>query len=406
MERHRFERELEYLSGGTAAGLEFESPLASASLFLPPGLKKIDHLHMRKSPIPSAATPGSSLEKLNPEGMNPGFINDKDELIVDSTPGGLDGRAKEIVTKYMSAYKDETKVALVDLSGKKLFSPEYSGWKSTVLTVAASTAKILPIYAAFQLIFDLNQLAKSIKGEKAIIAEFKDRLRKAGIFEGPSFIAEHFTFDQNSAEPFAFSGSLKTHIRDIHASPSGANNAASRVIRAVGFGYMASVVAQSGLWHNRRKGLWLQGDYAGRGWGRSPVGGFSANCNALSLVSFFTLLAQERLVDQASSTGIKTALTGGSWMGSSIASAFPARSVTAAAKVGLLNKCTAWVEKEGKKKCQKSITTTRHEAGLIDIDGGKHRFAITILTTGNASRKTVVEALSKSLAELIVERNP
>jgi hypothetical protein len=169
---------------------------------------------------------------------------------------------------------------------------------------------------------------------------------------------------------------------------------------------MASVIAQSGLWHNRRKGLWLSGDYAGRRWGRTPVGGFSANCNALSLVTFFTLLAQGRLVSQAASNEIKRNLFGGSWMGTSIKNALHPKSVTSYSKVGLLNKCTAWIEKDGKKKCKSSITTTRHEAGVIEIEGGKYRFAIAILTTGATSRKTVVESLSKSLAELIIDRNP
>lgn len=408
MHRLRFEREMEFLAGGSATGLlhERETPPVPASPYIPRGLKALEHFHERKSPIPSATPPAASLGRLTPEGMNPGFVNNSDELIVDGTSSGLDGRLKEIMTKYMPAdYRDGTKVALVDLSGRKLFAPEYAGWKSTVLTVAASTAKVLPIYAAHQLVFDLNQIGKTISGQKEIIKTFNASLRKAGIVDGPVFNDANFRHN-SSTNVFSIGDPLATHLRNIHASPGGANYAASRAIRAVGFGYLASVIAQSGLWHNQRKGLWLRGDYAGSAWTRSPVGGYAANCNALSLVTFFTLLAQGRLVSETASDKIKDVLRGGSWMGSSIKTAMPSKSVTSFTKVGLLNKCTAWTEKDGKKICKSSITTTRHEAGIIEIEGGKYRFAIAILTTGNTSRKTVVEALSKSLAELIIERNP
>ena len=47
--------------------------------------------------------------------MNPGFVNKSDELIVDGTLSGLDGRLKEIMTKYMPAdYRGETKAAVGD----------------------------------------------------------------------------------------------------------------------------------------------------------------------------------------------------------------------------------------------------------------------------------------------------
>ena len=49
---------------------------------------------------------------------------------------------------------DRIRVALVDLSGRKLFKPLFAGYGSTVPMGAASLAKVLALYGAFQLRFD------------------------------------------------------------------------------------------------------------------------------------------------------------------------------------------------------------------------------------------------------------
>lgn len=398
---------------------EFEgAPIDAASPYIPPRLKRVDHFHIRKSPIPSESPTTVQEDQMTPEGMNPGFIDAvKDEIIVDKTAAGLDTRLKALIAGNYGSFKNETKVALVDLTGKKLFAPEYAGWGSTVSVYGASSPKVLAIYSAFQLKCDLTRLAlrEKITSKTALMKTFLERIKKAGISPGPQVNEKNFTFAENGTDPVSvdISETLMAHIKNIH-HPNLSNAAARELIKAVGFGYIGSVTAQAGLWHRNRKGLWLSASCeGGPRWTTSPVGGFGHTCNALSLATFFTLLAQGRLAEERSSERIRSVLRGGSWIEIALLNVYQnqVRSGTIAtvpdievfSKVGLLTKCTAWHEISGKKKCKTSITTTRQDSALVKR--GRFQFVLVVLTQGNASRSNVIERLTVDANKLIEEKN-
>ena len=56
---------------------------------------------------------------------------------------------------------DRVRVALVDLTGDKICKPGYADWGSTIPITGGSTVKIAMVYAAHQLLFDLNELARA-----------------------------------------------------------------------------------------------------------------------------------------------------------------------------------------------------------------------------------------------------
>ncbi|NOT46929.1 MAG: hypothetical protein HOP17_04165 [Acidobacteria bacterium] len=400
---------------------EFEpAPSDSASLFFPPNLKHVDHFHLRKTPIPTDRTPTDVQEdKMTPEGMNPGFVDPaSDEIIVDKTAGGLDTRFKALISQNYGTFKNEIRAALIDLTGKKLYAPDYAGWNSTVAVYGASSPKVLAIYAAFQLKRDLDRLAITgkITSRATLIRTFNERIRKARISPPPDVNETNFTFAENGTDPVSvnISDGLMAHIKNIH-HPDLSNSAARHLIKAVGFGYIGSVTAQAGLWHRNRKGLWLGSSYdGGAGWSSSPVGGFGHNCNALALGTFFTLLAQGRLVEEPSSTQIKSILRGGSWIEIALLNEYQTQvrngsissvpDIEVFSKVGLLTQCTAWEEKGGKRKCKSRIATVRQDSALVKR--GKVLFVLVVLTQGGASRSNVIERLSIDADRLIEEKNP
>ena len=90
------------------------------------------------------------------------------------------------------------------------------------------------------------------------------------------------------------------------------NCPAGTLIAKVGMPFIGSVAWKSGLYHPMRNGLWLRSSYCDKGTWASPVKSpWVHNVTALSAATYFTLLAQGRLVDPASSTDIKNALRGG-----------------------------------------------------------------------------------------------
>jgi hypothetical protein len=85
------------------------------------------------------------------------------------------------------------------------------------------------------------------------------------------------------------------------------NFAVSTVIRDLGFGYIASVLLQTGLFDpNRNGGLWLGRDYWRMAWQGLPVNGQSATAG--SLAAFLVLLMQDRLVSPAASAMMRRML--------------------------------------------------------------------------------------------------
>ena len=304
------------------------------------GLVLADHFQSPKKPHPSI--PGAfvtgPVTKMAAVDLNPGFIDASDNLIVDTSSSGLQTcLQKLIITQFQNHLSnksntapsagDRIRVALVDLTGDKITRPDFAGWGSTAAIYGASVPKILAVYAAHQLRMDLRNLAtsRSISTGKDL-----DKAARAGWKFTSHFpnLAWLFDIGKWSGNPSTldFSAAAQKALQGImHNADAGS------LIIKIGFPYIASVTWQSGLYHPTRGGLWLTSSYGFGGWGGNPVRvAYSANLTALSAATYFTLLAQGRLVDDASSVGIKNSLRHGC-----LTSLFPGGLGAVASKCGI-----------------------------------------------------------------------
>jgi hypothetical protein len=334
----------------------------------PRGLTLLDHFHSPKRPHPTI--PGQfvtgSVAKLDVKDMNPGFIDSNDQLITDTSGDGLQTCLRKLITTQFQNYlgnrlntapsaSDRLRVALVDLTGPKITKPDFAGWGSTIAMYGASAPKILAVYAAHQLRADLRQLAASrniTDGktlEKVALQnwKFKSHLPNlVWLFDIRNWAGHPDTLNFTAAARRTFQGIMH-------------NAEAGELIIKVGFPYIASVTWQSGLYHPSRGGLWLTSSYGKGQWGGNPVRGVhSPNITALSAATYFTLLVQGRLVDDASSNEIKTSLRGGCVTG-----LFPTGLGVVASKCGIwsdyLHDC-ALIVRGGIRYVVAGLTRTRH----------------------------------------------
>jgi hypothetical protein len=283
------------------------------------GLVLLDHMHVPKTPDPAHAGTFKvgSLTGLKTADMNPGFIDAADNLITDMSNSGLQ-RCLElsITTNFQGllslskqtkpAAGDRVRVALVDLTGSKLTKPDFAGWGSTVAAEGRSSSKILALYAAFQLRSDLRELIS--RKSPADGADLEKQAKAEWKAKGLTTLLPNlqWLFNIKSWKPGAtldFSEAANK-INIWYDCP------VAELIVNVGFPYMGSVTWQSGLYHPTRGGLWLRASYCGKATWESPVASpFYANATALSAATFFTLLAQRRLVDDGSSVEIRDKLS-------------------------------------------------------------------------------------------------
>jgi len=317
------------------------------------GLVLLDHVHIPKTPDP--ANPGSfvagSMTKLVVADMNPLFFATDTTMISDTSPTGLQHCLDVLVSSRFSGLlgnrgqtapgtRDRVHIALVDLTGDKLTAPDFAGWGAPVDMYGASVPKILALYAAFQLRCDLRDLAvrnspsDGRQLESAAIAEWKAK----GLTRNLPDLA--WLFDIRKWTPAAsldFTAQTQSTFANImHNCPAGT------LIAKVGLPYIGSVAWQSGLYHPARSGLWLKSGYCVSATWTNPINTpFTHNATALAASTYFTLLAQGRLVDDASSIDIRNALAAGC-----VTSWFPSLPVVAS-KCGIyagnMHDC-AWIE--------------------------------------------------------------
>jgi hypothetical protein len=300
----------------------------------PQNLQLFSHFHTPKS-LPSGKV--GALTRLIPQNMNPGFIDAKDDLIANNLQSCLQKLIATQFSNYLSnksnttpAAGDRLQVAIVDLTGDKINRPEFAGWGSTSPIYGASVPKILALYAAYQLRMDLRQLAASqtISSGKTLeqIALQNWKLTNHSPNLVWLFNIRKWSGDPNTLDFTPAAHNVFKHI--MH------NAAAGELISKVGFPYIASVTWQSGLHHPNRNGLWLTTAYGKGKWSQNPLKGVqSANVTALAVATYFTLLAQGRLVDRPSSQAIRTALWGGCTTG-----LFPEIPGRVASKCGIYSK--------------------------------------------------------------------
>jgi hypothetical protein len=289
----------------------------------PKGLVLLRHFHIPKS------LPGAGRALMNPAGMNPGFVNAADQLVT----GTLHARLQALMVSTYKKRAGKISLALVDLTGKRLFAPDLAGWRSTVASSGASLPKIAPLYAVHQLRFDLQVCADFYKltTKKALVEQIRKEWSQAGLNSSQQpDLDELFKYTEAPPKPVAVEPSdwlVKVSACTIDGD---CNWSASLLIDRVGFGYMGSALWQSGLFHHARGGLWLTTNYGDTCKDCSdfccdvkskvrkatkPVGAppakFGQNATALSAATYFTLMAQGRLADAATSGHIRKALEPG-----------------------------------------------------------------------------------------------
>jgi hypothetical protein len=274
---------------------------------------------------------------------------------------------------------DRLRVALVDLTGDKITKPDFAGWGSTIAMYRASVPKILALYAAFQLRRDLRNLsaAQGITNGRALEQAAIHNWRLSGLTSGfPDLV---WLFDIRSwsgASDLDFTAAAGSVFRDIMKNcPAGA------LIARVGFPYIGSLTWQSGLRHPTRGGLWLPVAFCNKGsWPANPIRISGSNsATALSVATYFTLLAQGRLVDDASSSNIKGFLRNGC-----VTSLFPPVPGVVASKCGI------WSD-------------YLHDCVLIDR--GSVRYVAVGLTRSNRADLAKYTQLFSELDNLIVRNN-
>lgn len=393
-EYDQFINEQRHSSWQTEFARSRSSPSSGAAVACPKGLICFDHPHIPKQA--DQLNPGRFIaaaeSRLIVKNMNPGFIDALDNIVTDRSSTGLQTCLTKLLTTQFQNYlsrdsiqkksasrSDRIRIGLVDLSGTRLTRPDFAGWGSTVAMYGASVPKILALYAAFQLRRDLRNLA-AVKGisagrilESAAISQWKNR----GLRSGFPDLAWLFDIRNKSGNLGALDFSVKAHkvFQGIMH-----NAEAGELIIRVGFPYIASVTWQAGLFHPNRGGLWLTSSYGKGQWGNNPIRGVqSANVTALSAATYFTLLAQGRLVDDASSAEMKTWLRGGC-----ITKNFPQG-------LGLVaSKCGVWSD-------------YWHDCALIIR--GSIRYVVVVLSRTKPSEFPKYTQLIHELDKLIVRNN-
>ncbi|HWS62717.1 MAG TPA: trypsin-like peptidase domain-containing protein, partial [Steroidobacteraceae bacterium] len=319
----------------------------------PKNLVLLDHVHIPKAPDP--AHPGAFITgvptKLTVADLNPLFFAGSGTVILDSTPTGLQHCMDRLISSGFNELLgskgqtgpgagDHVHVALVDLTKGKLTAPEFAAWGAPVDMYGASVPKILALYAACQLRADLRNMialkapADGKQLESLAVAEWKAKGLTVPLpdlewlFDIRNWAAVT-TLDFAAGARAAFA-----HISD--------NCSAGTLIAKVSLPYIGSLAWQSGLLRPTSSGLWLKSAYCGKASWNSPVNTpFTHNATALSAATYFTLLAQGRLVDDASSTDIRNALKHGC-----VTSLFPPLPVVAS-KCGIyggyIHDC-AWIQ--------------------------------------------------------------
>jgi subtilisin family serine protease len=295
--------------------------------------------------------PDAAASLMSRDSMNPGFIKKDDliqfdgkldkaliDLLVDD-PDYKKLLAAQSIAKRWPSGTDRLRVALVDLTGDKICKPGYAGWGSTTRMMGTSAAKIAIAYAAHQLVFDLNQLAQTLR-----LATEADLRKKAddtwSAFTCPPDHAWLVTVDASTSPvTVEMSPELKTHLDQmvIASFPNISTPRATDLILRIGFEYLASVLWQSGLRHPTRGGLWFPNTYqSGKPsaptrpachtgsnpvrWAKNPVPEPGITITALSAATFMTLLAQQRLINASHSVEIESLLRQGcTWVGQAAA---------------------------------------------------------------------------------------
>jgi hypothetical protein len=409
-----------------------------------PGARKpvlFAHSQVSRSCRAAPASPDPAPKKLELEDTNPGFVQKNGTLIEDAVLSKLvfdflKAKFPALLTAQSKASGraspgDQVRIGLADLKGiDKLCAPKIAGFGLTNQMIGGSTSKILIYYAAHQLLFDLKELVRVHR--IPTLPELRQRLKTVwkGMKCEPD-LSWLFTF--RNSPPGGLLGIEMNRFVDIDARacarapapprPSerpahlvgylndivkqcDSTRKASELIMRIGFEYIASLAAQSGLWHPQRSGLWFGSTYCSdilsapvdRNchsktnsfcgaesrvlWKDDASGTGAILATALSVTTYYTLLAQRRLVSPAHSSNIEGYL----------------KHACNYLKSGALLPTRA-------RKCA-DVGTLMHDGGLVDEGPGKARYAIAILTDGKPTQLPMAtfKAIARVMDSIVKNR--
>ena len=397
-------------------GLGRTAPAVPACMIKPKWLPRLKHYCLPMKPKWDRtsnklvwASPISAVE-LKPEHLNPGFFFTNTHSLAFDT--ALDTELNKLIAKLkakqapfnVAPYIEfinkggRIKVALVDLSNDiKLTYPGIAEVDSTHRVLGGSLAKIGLLYAAYQHQFDMNVEGKATPES---FSPGRQNSLKSIYNISPPLI-------------FSFNNDFRNALDNICS-----NCSASRISRTLGLGYLNSALWQSGLYDCHWGGIWLGAHFnefdsrtgnwecdkdpyfykdncTATGCHTDPKGGARIIVTALSVTTFFTLLAQDRLVDAHSSAAVRSNLT--AQMGA-CGSSFK-RGLVDTGRIGA-----------GDSICSKiGVTSTvSHEGALITKSSGKKYVAVVLIQCrpgdqrlGSSVRYGLIEHLDK-----LIEANP
>jgi hypothetical protein len=393
-------------------------------------LKCVPHQHCPRTcadgkSFTSATTPTT----MTSSAMNPGFyradgfhkfdtaLHAKLQNLLLDTPKYAVMLADESKKKREPSAGDSVRVALVDLTGDKICKPGYADWGSTFPITGGSTVKIAMLYAAHQLLFDLNQIART--GSLKTAADLKKKADEVwSQLICPPDLDWLVEFDQTGTTVRAkASKNLDLHLKQmvIRTFSDRSVGSANQLIIRLGFEYIASVLWQSGLRHSRSQGLWVRNTFQQTNilakldpkchyktrekthegekerivWYQDPTDDTGFRLTALSVVTFFTLLAQRRLVNESASVAMEALLKQGC--------IFPLDPFPIPGMKVRATKCGL-------------TSDVMHVATLLESVSRNRRYALAILVLrkDKPRRKTVafLNSFVKDVDRLIKENNP
>lgn len=398
-----------------------------------------------------------------PRSMNPGFINSKTDSLVQRPE--LQTALEQLLDSKYKAEKPRIAVALVDLTGDKLYRPEFAGWRESAQMFGASLPKIAVLYATFQLKNDLSLMASLNPGgpittRVGLISEARKRWQQAGLeLRFQPKVEEMFTFEETASSPVFVD--LSAELRDLICctfESHNCNRTTSILIDKVGYPFISSALWQSGLFHETRGGLWLEANYGltrdctdsvclhrqppctsasgkcpdvqtacNNLFARTPLtsrpvfmpAGIASvrplNVTALSAAAYFTLLAQSRLVSKLNSNEIMEALR---FSCSYFAKSQRAASDEDCKREGFPNKASSFdIYPRAPAKCGASpdasnpLLRVMHDAILFNrtVNGREFRYVAVLLTENLPLRNPTCFFRNGFLVDLdniIQSRNP
>jgi hypothetical protein len=276
-----------------------------------------DHILLESvDPVTSAMVPG--VVPTTPAALTTAFYNAD---VAGTTPDATLQQALTSLINSKPAYKNAGRnfaVSLVDLSGANKFAPKYAGFNDLTNFYGASVNKITGLLGVYQLLAEANELLKAqptIADSLSLENEFKILWTQAGIAANHHPLVAKILAIQPGSPPTAI---IRPElVARLNAISTGNENGSTPIV-LLKFPYVGSTMLAHGLFSSVNKGgIWTRKAYGNvsylgqqfslSNWSTSENPHPKTevhNINAVSLAQFYTLAAQRRMIDNATSKAV------------------------------------------------------------------------------------------------------